>query len=765
MDCFFSGRCGRAQACGAPLVGGKRRGESTGFWGAGGILGPAGDLKKEEAMIHTRTCSICEALCGVEIEVEDGGITSIRGNPADPLSEGYLCPKGVALGDIHTDADRITAPLKRTGSGFTPISWDEALDETARRLFSVRERGGRRSVGVYAGNPNAHNYGTLLMGPLFHRALGSRSRFSATSADQLPHMFAALQMFGHQLLLPVPDIDRTDYALIMGANPLASNGSLMTAPNMRGRLRAVQERGGKVVVLDPRKTETAWKADAYYGVRPGTDAWFLLAFLHTILVEERGRGGPWESWTRGVEKMKAITAPYTPERVALRVGMKAEVIAGLAREFAQAPSAFLYGRVGVCTQRFGGLCAWLINVINIVTGNLDSPGGVMFTRPAVDFVAMTAAAGQTGHYDLWQSRVRGLPEFGGELPVSTLAEEIDTPGEGQIRGMVTLAGNPVLSAPNGRRLSAALKGLDFMVSLDMYQNETTGYAHIILPSVSPLERSHFGLVFHTLAVRNTVKYSPRLFTPPPGVKPDWEILLELSERLLALEGGVKNWGLGKSLGAFRRLGPDAVLAYALRTGPYGGGMNPFKKGLSLGQLKRAPSGVDLGPLRPCLPERLYTPDRKIELAPRVLLDDLARLDEAEAQDVRGAEEFLLIGRRHLRSNNSWLHNVPRLRGGSNRCTLMVHPEDGERLGLWEGASVEVTSRVGAVRVPVQLTTDMMKGVVSLPHGWGHGERGVQLQVASSHPGVSINDLTDEEHLDTLTGNAGFSGVPVSIKLL
>ena len=716
-------------------------------------------------MIHHRTCSICEALCGVEIEVKEGVVTSIRGNPEDPLSQGYICPKGVALWDLHKDCDRIREPLRRTGDGFVPISWEEALDETALRLFEIRKREGARAVGVYAGNPNAHNYGALLMNSVFHKALRSRSRFSATSADQLPHMFAALHMFGHQLLLPVPDIDRTDYALIMGANPIASNGSLMTAPNMKGRLAAVQERGGKVVVLDPRRTETALRADAYFGILPGTDAWFLLGFLHTLVVEEKKCSGQWEEWTRGVDDIKALVCEYTPERVAGFTGMEAETIRSLAREFSRSERAFLYGRVGVCTQKFGGLCAWLINVVNIVTGNLDCPGGVLFTHPAVDFVQMAASAGQTGHYDVWRSRVRGLPEFGGELPVSTLAEEIDTPGDGQIRALMTIAGNPVLSSPNGNRLSKALEGVEFMVSMDMFINETTRHADIILPSTSPLERSHFGLVFHTLAVRNTVKYSPPLFTPSPSVKCDWEILLELSERLFTLEGSWKSRSLGKVTRVLRRIGPDGILALALRAGSYGGGVNPFKKGVSLGQLKKMPHGLDLGPLRPSLPGRLFTSDKMVHLAPKVLVEDLKRLGRAEDSGKARRDEFLLIGRRHLRSNNSWLHNVSRLKGGSNRCTLMVNPDDGERLGLIEGGEVEVTSRVGKVTVPVQLTGEMMKGVVSLPHGWGHGKKGVQLKVAREQPGVSINDLTDEEHLDTLTGNAGFSGVPVSIQVV
>ncbi len=714
-------------------------------------------------MIHYRTCSICEALCGVQIEVQAGKITSIRGNPEDPLSQGYICPKALALQDIHEDPDRIREPLRKTSGGFEPISWEDALDEVALRLHGIRQEHGAYGVGVYLGNPNAHNYGTLLMSAFFNKALKTRSRFSATSADQLPHMFAAFHMFGHQLLLPVPDMDRTRYVLMMGANPLASNGSIMTAPNMRQKIKDLRSRGGRLVVLDPRRTETALGADAHYGILPGTDAWFLLAFLHTLFEEGHVRGGEWEAYTEGLEIVREAVSPYSPERVATVVGVEAALIRTLAAEFSAAEGAALYGRVGVCTQRFGGLCAWLINVINIVTANLDRPGGVMFTRPAFDLVAMSAANGQRGHYDLWRSRLRGLPEFGGELPVSVMAEEMVTPGEGQIRGLMTVAGNPALSTPNGKGLTRAMEGLEFMVSLDRVINETTRHADIILPSTSPLERDHFGLVFHTLAVRNTAKFSQPLFTPPAGVKHDWEIMLELSERLRVLEGGVGNRIKAKGVRLLRKLGPQMLLDLGLRRGTRGAGFNLFKGGLSLRKLKASPHGVDLGPLEPCLPERLYTPQKTIRLAPDCLVQDLKRLDEACTEVAPKRGEFLLIGRRHLRSNNTWLHNTRRLAGGSRRCTLLMHPGDADEVGLNSGELVTIQSRVGAVEAPLELSDTMMPGVVSLPHGWGHGGKGVELKVAREDPGVSLNDLTDEQHLDTLTGNAGFSGVKVRVE--
>ncbi|MBZ4418847.1 molybdopterin-dependent oxidoreductase [Myxococcus sp. RHSTA-1-4] len=720
-----------------------------------------------ESRVHFRTCNLCEAMCGLRIELQGHRITSIRGDEEDPFSRGHICPKALALQDLHEDPDRLRHPMRRTASGWEQVSWDDALDEAARRLHAAQREHGRDSVAVYLGNPNVHNVGALMFAPGLLRSLRSRNRYSATSVDQLPHQFAAYFMFGHQLLVPIPDIDRTRYMLVLGANPLASNGSMMTAPDVRARLRAIQQRGGRIVVIDPRRTETARIADTHVFIRPGTDALALLALLHVAVVEGTPRPGPLASHLEGLEAVRELARDFTPERVAPHTGVPADVLRGIARDFLAAEGAVCYGRMGLSTQPFGALCQWLINVLHAVTGNLDREGGAMFTRPAFDLVGGPRALGLSrGSFGRWKSRVRGLPEFAGELPVAALAEEILTPGEGRIRALLTMAGNPVLSTPNGSQLERALGGLDFMVSIDPYLNETTRHAHLILPPVSPLERSHYDLVFHALAVRNTAKYSPALFEPGPDGRHDWQIALALQHRLEALRRGRPSVRAMLKYQALSRMGPERILDIGLRMGPHGARFHPLKHGLTLAKLRESPHGVDLGPLEPCLPQRLQTKDRRIHLAPEPLVADMKRLRErfpdGAAPEARGGE-LLLIGRRHLRDNNSWMHNVSGLLKGKPRCTLMVHPEDAARLGLADGADATITSRVGEVTVPVSVTEDVMPGVVSLPHGYGHGRQGTRLKVATEHAGASINDLTDDHVLDTLSGNAAFSGTPVRVR--
>jgi anaerobic selenocysteine-containing dehydrogenase len=708
--------------------------------------------------VHHRTCTLCEAMCGLAIEVEGGAIRSIRGDPEDPFSRGFLCPKATALADVEADPDRLRFPVRRTPAGWQRVSWKEALDETADRLGAIQASAGRDAVAVYLGNPSVHNWGTVLAGVPLVKALGTKNRYSATSVDQLPHHLAALLMFGHQLLLPIPDVDRTDFFLVLGANPVVSNGSLMTAPGMPLRLKALRRRGGRLVVVDPRRTETAELADVHHFIRPGTDALFLLAMLHTLFAEGRVAPGRLGECTDGLDTLAQLVREFPPERAEGPTGIPAETIRRLARDFSSARSAVAYGRVGLSTQGFGGLCQWLLNVLNLVTGNLDRAGGAMFTRPAFDL--LRAALAGRGHYARRRSRVRGLPEFSGEYPVATLAEEILTPGPGRIQGMLTIAGNPVLSTPNGARLDRALASLDFLAAVDFYVNETTRHAHLILPPTSPLQHDHYDVVFHLLAVRNTAKYSPALFAPEPGALHDWQIFNGLSTRL------ARRGRLGFFRGGARALllslaTPRRLLDLALRTGPYG---RRSGRRLSLQALDAAPHGIDLGPLEPCLPERLFTPDRRIRLAPAELVADLARLRErllGPAPAVRDGS-LQLVGRRHLRSNNSWMHNSLRLVKGRERCTLLMHPEDAAERGLSSGQVVQVESRVGSLALPLEVSEEMMPGTVSIPHGWGHGRPGVQAGVATAHAGVSINDLTDDESVDALTGGAAFSGVPVRV---
>lgn len=687
---------------------------------------------------HYRACNLCEAICGLVIKTQGNEILSIKGDKNDPLSQGHICPKALALKDVYYDEDRLKQPVKRTVNGWQTISWEEAYDTVVQRLKAIQTQYGRDSIGVYLGNPNAHNFGAILANPSFIRALRTKNRFSATSADQLPHHFAGRFMFGHFFFLPVPDVDRTDYMLIVGGNPLASNGSLMTAPNIEKRLKAIQKRGGQFVVIDPRKTETAKKASEHIFIKPGTDVLLLLAMVQVIVEEGWMDLGKLADFTDGVESVKELTAGYTPEKVAVHTGIDSATIRRLAKDFATAERAVCYGRMGVSTQAFGGLCIWLVNVLNIITGNLDRAGGVMFPKPAFDITAN----GSVGKYHRWKSRVSQHPEVFGELPVAVMAEEILTEGEGQIKAMVTLAGNPILSTPNGMQLDKAFEQLEFMVAVDIYINETTHHADIILPPATGLETAHYDATFHNLAIRNTAKYSEPVFPKTAEQRYDYEILGELTHRLRNLE-------------TVNTPTPEQILDMGLRMGLH------KKTGISLEKLKSNPSGIDLGALTPCLPHRLFTRDKRIQLAPPEITKDMARVEKTFFKETTN-NHLLLIGRRHLRSNNSWLHNSHRLVKGKNRCTLMIHPNDAKRLDVVHQQPVKIHSRVGMVEIVAEVTSDIMEGVVSIPHGWGHNREGNQMTIAQAHAGVSINDLTDEKLIDELTGNAAFSGVPVVV---
>jgi len=720
---------------------------------------------------HYRICHLCEAMCGVVIEHQDGEILSIKGDKADPFSQGHICPKAIALKDLHEDPDRLRRPMKRVATGWVEISWEEAFDEVEANLKRIRREQGGEALAVYIGNPTVHTP-ALLMVPAFVHALGAKQRFSATSVDQLPTMVANQQLFGHQLLFPVPDLDRTDFFLIVGGNPAASNGSLMSAGDVMGRIKGIRDRGGRVVVIDPRLTETAQKADDHFFIRPGTD-FFLLAAMATVIFEKGYvRLRDLEDQVEGLDALQKALAPFTPERVAEVTGIDPEGIRSLAESVAGAERAAIYGRVGACTQEFGGLTAWILHVLNILTGNLDREGGMMFATPPLDLLAL----GSPGSYGRQHSRVRKLPAFSGELPVSVLAEEILTPGEGQIRALVTHAGNPVLSTPNGQQMDHALESLEFMVSIDLYINETTRHANIILPPVSALERSHMEVGLAPLMVRNAAKWSPALFEAPEDSRQDWQILNELTQRMSsghALERMARR-GLQR---VTDQLGLDTGLDMLLRAGPYGAQaalMNrkstPLQKitaiikpnnGLSLKKLRENPHGIDLGPLRRQLRQRLEAKGRKIPLALPLYLDDitraLARLQPREPGELR------VIGRRHVRSNNSWMHNSHRLVKGPNRCTAMLHPDDAAVLGIDDGMKVRVQSRVGAIELPAEITDTVMPGVVCVPHGFGHAREGVQLRVARKEAlGASLNDITDDQFVDAITGTAVLNGVPVRV---
>ncbi len=730
-----------------------------------------------------RSCPLCEAHCGVAVELEGDAVRTVRGDPDDALSRGYLCPKAYGLKGLQDDPDRLRHPLIREGARFREATWDEALTLVATRLAAIRTEHGADAIASYIGNPNAHDYAAILYMPVFLRALGSRWRFSATSVDQLPKMVSSALLFGAPFAIPVADIDHTDFLLMLGANPLASNGSLMTAPDFPGRLAKLRARGGKLVVVDPRRTETAAIADQHLFVKPGSDAYLLLALVHVLFAEKLVDLGPLAAFTNGVERVETIAREFSPEAVATVTGIAAARIRQLARDFAGAERAACYGRIGTCTQEFGTLASWLVDVLNVLTGNLDRPGGALFPRPAHAAANDRPRKPRSLPYARWKSRVRGLPEFAGELPVAALAEEIDSAGEARIRAMVTIAGNPALSTPNAARLAKAIESLDFMVSIDIYQNETTRMADVILPTTTPLERNNYDLVFHGFSVRNHAKWSPQAIAKPKGAMHGWEIMLEIAARMNGatpaqidemLFGGMLGGAVGKPGTACEHIsetqaraqlgdepGPERIVDLMLRAGPHGDRFDDAAPGLSLAKLQAAEHGVDLGPLASRLPDMLATESRAIELAPDLLIADVERLRDALAARVADAS-FVLIGRRHLRSNNSWFHNLPALAKGKERCTLLVHPDDAQTLGLAAGSRARVRSRVGVVEAPVEVSDAMMRGVVSLPHGFGHGAAGARLGVAAQHAGVNSNALTDETLLDALSGNAVLNGIPVTI---
>lgn len=695
---------------------------------------------------HYRACHLCEAICGLEIKTQGDEIISIKGDKDDPISQGYICPKATAIADIHNDPDRLRKPVKRVGEQWIEISWQEAIDLTAQKLVATQVNHGDDAVAFYAGNPGVHNYGNLTHGALLRRALKTKNNYSATSLDQLPHQLIAYAMYGHQFLIPIPDIDHTNLMVIFGGNPMASNGSLMTMPNAPKRLKAIQERGGKFIVVDPRRSETAEIADQHLFVRPGKDAFVLMAMINTLFNEGWAKVGHLADRLDGLDIVRDAVSGFSLELAEQHSGISAQEIKQLTKQLAQTDKAVIYGRMGVSVQEFGALCQWAIQVINILIGALDSIGGALPTSPAFGYISKGAHG--AGHFNAFQSRVSGLPEFGGELPAVAMAEEILTPGEGQIKAMVTIAGNPLVSSTNTGDLERAFESLDFYVAFDFYINATTRHADVILPPTSPLEHDHYDIAFLRLAVRNSSRYNPAVFSPAEGALHDWEAFNALSAKICELKGV-----------DFRALpAPDQLVDYGLQNEMYGEQKNP-EMALSLDKLKASPHGIDLGPLKPSLENRLCTENGKIVCAPDFLIGDLQRLAKAEKPD---AKQLLLIGRRHVRSNNSWMHNYHRLVKGKPRWQLMMHPNDLTSLGIESEAQVTIESRVGKVTTTVIATDEVMPGVVSLPHGWGHKRKGVKMRIAEEQEGVNCNELTDDKLIDEVCGNAALNGVPVTV---
>ncbi|MCQ9180933.1 molybdopterin oxidoreductase family protein [Streptomyces sp. IBSBF 2953] len=733
-----------------------------------------------------RICPLCEATCGLTLTIEGTRVTGARGDREDVFSKGFICPKGASFGAVDSDPDRLRTPLVRKDGELREATWEEAFDAVAAGIRPVVERYGANSVGVVLGNPNVHTMAGALYPPVLIAGLGTRSIFTASTVDQMPKHVSSGLLFGDALAIPVPDLDHTDHLLLIGANPLESNGSLCTAADFPGKLKALKARGGSLTVIDPRRTRTAKLADRHIPVLPGTDALLLAAMTHVLFDESLVDLGELGPHVEGLGELAEAVREFTPEAVAEACDVEAALIRTLARELAAAPTAAVYGRIGSCTVPYGTLASWLVDVLNILTGNLDRPGGVLFPQAATDRTPRPAGPGRGFRLGRWHSRVSRHPEAKGELPLSALAEEIDTAThEGEpIRALVAVAANPVLSAPDGDRLDKALDALDFMVSVDPYLNETSRHADVVLPPPPPSQSPHHDFAFNALAVRNQVRYTRPPVPLEPGRMAETEILARLTLAATGMHGAdpgaVDDLVVGQTLGKAVEdphspvhgrdplelaaqltgdTGPERRLDMMLRLGPYGDGFGARPDGLGLTRLLAAPHGIDLGPLRPRLPQPLKTRSGRIELLPQPIVDDLPRLREGMRRRTDG---LVLVGRRHLRSNNSWMHNVPALTGGSNRCTLHIHPEDAERLGVRDGAPVRVKGAGGEVTAPAEITDGVRRGVVSLPHGWGHDRPGTRLSHAATDPGVNVNQLLDGSLLDPLSGNAVLNGVPVEV---
>ncbi|TFI26833.1 molybdopterin oxidoreductase family protein [Streptomyces sp. 4R-3d] len=731
-----------------------------------------------------RVCPLCEATCGLTLTIEGTTVTGARGDRDDVFSKGFICPKGASFGELDADPDRLRTPLIRVNGELREGSWDEAFDLVAARLRPLAEEHGPESVGVVLGNPNVHTMAGALYPPVLLGVLRTRNLFTASTLDQMPKHVSSGLLFGDPLAIPVPDLDRTDHLLLLGANPLDSNGSLCTAPDFPGKLKALRRRGGTLTVVDPRRTRTARLADRHLAIRPGTDALLLAALTQVLFEEELTAPGALAGHLEGLAELREAVRDFTPDAVAAACDLDAGEIRTLARELAAAPTAAVYGRIGSCTVEYGTLASWLVDVLNALTGNLDRPGGALFPLSATDRAPRPAGPGKGFALGRWTSRVGGHPEAKGELPIAALAEEIETPGDGRIRAVIALAANPVLSAPDGSRLERALDGLDFMVSVDPYLNETSRHADVVLPPPPPSRSAHFDFAFNGFAVRNQVRYSPPAVPLAPGSMDECEILARLVLAVGGMHGAdpsaVDDQVIDRTLGKAvadplspvhgrdaKELaaaltgpgGPERRLDLMLRLGPYGDGFGADPAGLTLARLADRPHGIDLGPLEPRLPAILKTRSGRVELLPPPIAADLPRLRAA----LTGVPASLvLVGRRHLRSNNSWMHNVPTLNGGSNRCTVQVHPADAERLGLTDGGPARVTTEAGEITLPVEITDTVRAGVVSVPHGWGHDRPGTRMAVARARPGVNVNQLLDGSRRDPLSGTSVLNGFPVEL---
>ncbi len=732
--------------------------------------------------MHLRTCPLCECMCGLRVHVSDEQqVTLIRPDRDDVWSKGYVCPKGTTLGKLHEDPDRVRVPMIREGDTWREVGWDEAFARCEELIHGVLERHGLQAFTHFVGNPAGHSF-TLGRYLGLNRMLAPlRQTFSAGTVDQWPKNVACVLMYGNMWKIPAPDIPRTDYWICMGGNPQASGGSLLACPDVLGEIDKIRERGGKTVVIDPRRTGTADVADEWVPILPGTDAAFLLAFCNVLFAEGLTTLGHLESMVKGVDDVRALCEPYTPEAVEAFCRVPAGTIRRLAREFAAAEHASLYGRIGLCNQEFGTLASWLVDVANIIAGKFDRPGGLMWGKPINWAIAWTQSTKVNGlpKFGTWRSRVSGVPEVLGQLPCALMAEEIATPGEGQIKGLITIAGNPVLSVPDSAKLEEALPLLECMIAIDNYLNETSRFAHVILPGPSPLESPHYDELIWSWATRSAAKWSDAVFPLPDGVPHEGEIVARLGWlcagntdetfdfealddqwfSILCRMGGIDPAVAMAHHAARGERGPERIVDLTIRTGEFGDRYGEHPDGLTLDKVKAEPHGIDLGPMVSRAHEVVCTPDGLIDLAPGYITADLPRL--AERMQVHH-DGLLLVSRRHIRSKNSWMHNVKVLVKGKDRCTLLINPADAAAAGLVDGGRARVSSEAGSVEVPVEVSDEMMEGVVCLPHGWGHDKPGTRLSVAREHAGVNNNLLAPTHFVDKISNNHAVNGIPVEV---
>lgn len=723
--------------------------------------------------LHHRTCPLCEGMCGVTVKVEGGQVATVRPNRQDVWSQGHVCPKGTTLGALHDDPDRLRTAMVRDGSEWKSASWDTALERLEELAEGVRNRHGPHAFAAYGGNMAGKDATLSRYTGLMLATSGIQQVYSSGTVDQHPKNLSAMLMFGNEWKIPIPDLDNTDLFVIFGGNPAASKGSIFSHRDVMGAMRDLRARGGRVIVIDPVRTKTAQAADQWIGLKPGTDAALMLGVAHVLFARGAVRLRHLDGLIEGLDALRDVAGEFSPQVVAPFCGIEASIIEDLADELIRTDRSAIYGRIGTCTQSFGTLASWMIDVLAILTGNLDRRGGSMWSRPAASLVDMLATLPDGMPVVMGKSRVRGVPAVLGQFPASCMAEEIATPGPGQIKGLVTFAANPALSAPDSGKLAQALPLLECMVSLDNYINETTRHAHVILPSPSFLESAHFDMWSWIFCLTSGGHYSPPVF--PPVDRPDhWRIVARVGAIIGGQPGAdidAMDDGYFRALATGRGIDPDLaitalpergparILDLAIRAGPFGDRFGAVAGGLSLDSFRNQPDGVIIGPATPQAQEGFATSSGKIEIAPALILSDIPRLKLA-----LGANDpaLVLVSRRHLRSMNSWMHNVDTLVKGKDRCTVQMHSADAATRGLEGGDLVTLTSAAGSIVVPMEIDDDIRPGVVSMPHGWGHSDAQTHLSVAKVHPGANTNVLSPGTLVDVISGNAVLNGIPVEI---